>query len=162
MNHTFYFDYEPFAARIAQVTTGNLTEDEFKNDFPEIEYLKVGADIGDGKTIKSIDKFMVKGRAIFQIAKSETELSIFKIAVFGNAPTPEEEVNRLTIKRNALLQRVAEYQVPGVVVIDPKTFEPFDEDSEEGCEAKDQFLSDIQSHIREIDTEITAARALMQ
>lgn len=162
MSNTYYFDYEPFAERIAQVITGNLTEDELKADFPEIEYYKVGCVVGKD-TIESIDKFMIKDRILYEVARTgKTGFSIIKIAQFGDAPTPEEEVTSLTVKRNALVQRMAEYQVPGIALIDPNTFEPFDDETEEGREAKNLFLGNIQAHIRELDTKISAARVLIK
>ena len=162
MSNTYYFDYEPFAERIAQVITGNLTEDELKADFPEIEYHKVGDKVGKDSII-AIDKFMIKDRIVYEVAQTDkTKFSIIKIAQFGDAPTPEAEVERLTIKRNALLQRLTEYQVPGVTLIDPNTFEPFDEETEEGREAKNGYIGEIGAAIRELDTKISAARALIK
>ena len=154
MSNNYYFDYEPFAERIAQVITGSVTEDEFKRDFPEIEYSKVGDKVGNA-TIKSIDKFMIKGRTIFQVAFTDTGISILKVAVFGEAPTPAEEIESLSIKRNALIQRLAEYQVSNVTLINPATFEPFEDDTEEGREAKDEYLAKISEQIRELDTKIS-------
>ena len=160
MSNTFYFDYEPFAERIAQVITGSLTEDEFKRDFPEIEYHKVGDTVGK-TTIEAIDKFMIKDRTIFQVTRTgPTSISILKVAVFGEAPTPAEEIESLSVKRNALTQRLAEYQVPNVTLINPDTFEPFDDETEEGREAKNEYLSKISEQIRELDTKISELRVI--
>ena len=162
MSNTQYFDHDQFAERIARVTTGNLTEDELKADFPEIEYHKVGETVGKA-TITSIDKFMIKDRTVYQVARTgETPMAILKVAQFGDAPTPEEEVNSLVAKRNALTARLSEYQVPGVTLIDPNTFEPFDDETEEGRDSKNEYLTAITNQIRELDTKISAARALIK
>jgi len=160
MSNNYYFDYEPFAERIAQVITGSLTEDEFKRDFPEIEYHKVGEKVGNA-TIETIDKFMIKDRTIFQVTRTgPTSISILKVAVFGEAPTPAEEIESLSVKRNALTQRLAEYQVPNVTLINPTTFEPFDDETEEGRDEKNEYLSKISEQIRELDTKISELRVI--
>lgn len=160
MNTPYYFDSEPFAERLAQVTTGNLTEDELKADFPEINYVKVGEKIGKG-TVISIDKFMVKDRVVFQVSRtSETGITILKVAQFGDAPTPLEEFEAKSAKRNALVARLTEYQVDNVVLINPETFEPF-EDTEEGRAARAEYLGAISENVRTLDTEISALRVLL-
>lgn len=161
MSITQYFDLGQFAERIAQVATGDLTEDELKADFPEIEYYKIG-DTVDRKQIVQIDKFMLRDCTLYEVAQTNTGLAIVKIAQFGEAPTPEEEIHLLTAKRNALSARLAEYQVPGIALIDPNTFEPFDEDTEEGREEKNEYLASITNEIRALDTKISAARALIK
>lgn len=162
MSNTYYFDFEPFAERIAQVITGDLTEAEFKTTFPEIEYRKVG-ETENKKTVTSVEKFMVRNRTVYQVARTgDSSLAIFKIAQFGDAPTPEEEFKGLSLKKNILIQRMSEYQAPGVVLVNPETFEPFDDSTEEGRAEKNEYIGRIADQIRELDTQITAAKALIK
>lgn len=160
METPYYFDYEPFAERIAQVITGNLTEDELVKDFPEIHYVKVGEKIGKA-TVDSIDKFMIKDRVIFEVARTgPTSITIVKVAQFGDAPTPLEEFESKSAKRNALVARLTEYQVDGVSLINPDTFEPFADD-EEGRAHRAEYLGAISETVRKLDTEISALRTLL-
>lgn len=151
MDNTQYLDHGVFAERISRVATGTLTEDEFKQDFPEITY----TDHGDGH---KIERFMFRDRFVYQVTNAPNgNVLINKIAHFGDSESPDDERNRLISNKNELEARLTEYLTPGVTLINPKTFEPF-EDSEEGNLERDEYLDSIREKIISLDTQISTLK----
>lgn len=151
MDNTQYLDHGVFAERISRVATGTMTEDEFRIDFPEITCVDHGAD-------HKIERFMFRDRFVYQVTiDPKGNALINKIAHFGDSESPIEERDRLIANKNELEARLTEYLVPGVVLINPKTFEPFEDNEEENIE-RDEYLDGIRERIIAIDTQLSTLK----
>lgn len=154
MDNTQYLDHGVFAERIGRVTTRTLTEDEFKADFPEIKYIDYGAN-------HIIERFMFRDRYVYQVTNAPGgNVLINKIAHFGDSLSPAEEHERIVAKKNELEARLTEYLTPGVVLINPKTFEAF-EDNDEGNLERDEYLDSIREEIISLDTQISTLKRVI-
>lgn len=123
------YDYEVFAERISQVIGRKLTEDEIKRDFPELEYTKLGEKF-NGNDIVAIDNFVFGERALYEIVRTSTEVTILKVAQFGPELTAEEKKEQLVKTLEKTKATIASYETDASSLMDPHTGEPFESDEE--------------------------------
>ena len=147
MTTTVQYDFEVFAERISQVPNNRLTEEEFKRDFPEIEYPKEF----NGKPIVSIDNFLFNERSVLMVARLDGAVTVLKVAQFGADLTLDEKNAALNKALAEIAEQLAAFETDPTSLISPETGAPFTNEEE-----RDEYLMALNAAIPMLEAELAS------
>lgn len=147
MTTTVQYDFEVFAERISQVPNNRLTEEEFKRDFPEIEYPKEF----NGNPIVSIDNFLFNERSVLMVARSDNEVTVLKVAQFGADPTLDEKNATLAKALGDIAEQLAAFEADPASLVNPETGGPFTNEEE-----RNEYLMALNAAIPMLEAELAS------